>query len=110
MERIICAAIWYDDGIHRPHLPKNIITGIVIGGLRHCNCMTAIVATLYPYWQVNDDHNKMRIEVLNKIEEGFLTSTGRYLDRENAARIAIEARQIEKLNYSSTELFSEDLY
>jgi len=42
--------------------------------------------------------------------QGFVTDTGEFVDREQAAKIALECGQIEKLKYSSTLLFSEDLY
>lgn len=37
-EYILCAAIHYDNGIKYEHQPKNIKTGIVACGLRHCSC------------------------------------------------------------------------
>lgn len=43
-------------------------------------------------------------------EQGFITDTGLFVDRKQAARIAIECGQIDRLKYSDTELFSEDLY
>lgn len=43
-------------------------------------------------------------------EQGFVTDTGLFVDRVEAAKIALAAGQIEKLRYSRTELFSEDLY
>lgn len=41
--------------------------------------------------------------------EGFLTSTGRFVNRREAARIALAARQTTKL-IDPPELFSEDLW
>lgn len=110
MERIICAAIWYDDGIHRPQLPINIITGIVIGGWRHFNCLSSLSNLLYPNWQEDTLENLIRIDALNKQTQGFLTSRGRFVNRVEAGKIAIAAQQIEELSYSDTDLFSEDLY
>lgn len=43
-------------------------------------------------------------------KQGFYTSRGRYVDRQTAAKIAIESGQIEKLQYSEIDLYSEDLY
>ena len=106
-ERVICAAIWYDDGIHRPHLPKNIISGIVVGGWRHPNCMVALSELLYPNWQTDTLQNQLRISVLNKEVQGFLTSKGRFLDRKYAAWLHKENGG--ELNFTD-ELFSEDLY
>lgn len=42
--------------------------------------------------------------------QGFVTDTGEFVDREQAAVIALACKQIERLKYSRTELFSEDLY
>lgn len=36
--KIICSAIWYDDGKIREHNPPNIKIGIVVFGFRHSNC------------------------------------------------------------------------
>lgn len=41
--------------------------------------------------------------------QGFLTSTGRYVGRREAARIAYEAEQIEKTKWPP-DLYSEDLW
>lgn len=41
--------------------------------------------------------------------QGFLTSTGRYVNRRDAARIALAAGQTAKLT-APPELFSEDLW
>lgn len=43
-------------------------------------------------------------------EQGFVTDKGEFVSREDAAKIAIECGQIKELKYSSTLLFSEDLY
>lgn len=42
-------------------------------------------------------------------EQGFITDTGEFLDRIEAAKIALESGQIEKLNHPPN-LYSEDLY
>lgn len=41
--------------------------------------------------------------------QGFLTSLGRFVDRKEAVKIAIEAGQIEKPNWPP-DLYSEDLW
>lgn len=107
METIICAAIWYDDGVYRPHLPKNITSGIVVGGWRHPNCGSALTALLYPNWQTDTLQDSIRIAVLTKEKQGFITSKGRFVDRKEAAKIFVENGGT--LQYSD-ELFSEDLY
>jgi len=42
-------------------------------------------------------------------EQGFVTSEGKFLDRIEAAAIAIKCGQIEKLNWPP-DLYSEDLW
>ena len=42
--------------------------------------------------------------------QGFLTTTGRFLDRKEAATLALSNGQISKLKFVSDELFSEDLW
>lgn len=42
-------------------------------------------------------------------DQGFVTDTGRYVDREEAARIAIAAGQIKHLLHHPRQLFSEEL-
>lgn len=44
---ILCAAIWYDDKIVRHSLPRNVETGVVVGGHRHANC-NSILLTMFP--------------------------------------------------------------
>jgi hypothetical protein len=43
------------------------------------------------------------------VECGFLTTTGRYVDREEGARIALSSGQVEKLD-APPWLFSEDVW
>lgn len=43
-------------------------------------------------------------------DQGFLTSTGRYVDREEGCIIATKANQIIKKTHPLYELFSEDLW
>ncbi len=42
-------------------------------------------------------------------EHGFVTSTGRFVDRIEAAQIALDAKQIEKLSWPPN-LYTEDLW
>ena len=98
---IICAAIWYNDGKKRPHLPRNIETGIVVSGWRHGNCIT-VLSEMFPNREyiVNNKDGKTTIQ-------GFLTSKGMFVDRAEAGKIAFEAEQVLAPN---DYLFSEDLY
>lgn len=106
-ERILCAAIWYKDfPLLNPDVlkirgfaPYNIDKGIVLSGWRHANCLYQMVAIL-------DKPDS----AIGENEEGFLTNKNRFVDRIEGAKIALACKQIEKLNYSSKLLFSEDLY
>lgn len=93
-ERVLCAAIWVDD--KRPHAGQPVPAGYVVWGLRH----DTILAHL-----VDCDIGTRRDR--NGDRQGFVTSRGRFVDREEAARIAIAAEQV--LGPKDV-LFSEDLY
>jgi len=45
----------------------------------------------------------------NIFEQGFITELGEFVDRQTAAKIALESDQIKKL-ISPPNLYSEDLY
>ncbi|TIX28894.1 hypothetical protein [Mesorhizobium sp.] len=47
--------------------------------------------------------------VVGEDRQGFLTNTGRYVNRRDAAAIALAARQVDKL-ISAPDLYSEDLW
>ncbi len=89
MEKIICAAIQLDNGK-------------VYYGHRHNHCIEACNAALS--WNLNRQE-------MSKIErvQGFVTSTGRFVDRKEAMIIARLAKQI-SLDNTNEELYSEDLY
>ena len=84
IERIICAAIWLNDGIKREHLPVNLTTGFCVGGWRHGNCWNTI-------------HDLVPLDKWRKHPHimGFLTSTGRFLGRQDAFEVAVAAGQVE---------------
>lgn len=91
MEKILCASIWIDDSIERDYLPTNIQSGICICGFRHGN-IRPMIAEFFT------NMNK------EKIEEGFLTSEGRFVDRQEGAIIAIKAKQTkENIDFLTTE-------
>lgn len=107
-ERILCAAVHFDDGKARVHQPTNIATGIVICGRRHHNCFAVAAEQGWcdptQYWR---DSRGTR----PKSVQGFLTSADRFVDRAEAARIARAAGQVNPvLVAESDELISEDLY
>lgn len=104
-EYIICAAVWYDDGIEKDDTQKgitfpfhgkgrtytntNITTGFVIGQFRHGNCI-AIRPT-------NPEFNGGM-----KTVQGFLTSKGKFVDRWQGAVIAHRCGQISDKAYYNT--------
>lgn len=103
-ERILCAANWYLDlelvrnDFPKGHLlPKNIDKGIVFSGHRHLQCLYQMIAMT----------GKTQHEA-GKETQGFLTNKNRFVNREEGAKIHIENGG--KLNYSTKELYSEDLY
>ncbi len=105
-EYILCAANWYKDLTHfRPNLhpsliyPTNVTQGLVFCGHRHPHCMYHMIAVT----------NKRQCEAGEEVQ-GFLTSKNRFVNREEAAKIALATGQIKKLNYGSKRLYSEDLY
>jgi hypothetical protein len=96
-EYILCAAVWWDDGINTyVHQPINVKTGFVVTGRRHHNCFTtkAMLAGINAFKNL-------------KPIQGFLTNTNRFVDRIEASVIAYHAKQIESM---VPELKSEDLY
>lgn len=97
-ERVLCSAIWYDDGKTYPHQNQyGVNTGFVLCGYRHCNIIGA--------FSVN---NKFRNDGKEyKTRQGFLTSFGRFVEREEASKIACNASQVKTKN---SKLYSEDLY
>jgi hypothetical protein len=102
VEYIISAAIWFNDGKkhENPHCkPRNIFTGYVIAGLRHCNCLAT--------YQVIS--NKRSPESGIPQTQGFITSNNRFVDRIEGNKIAINAEQVYG-NEDGDQLFSEDLY
>lgn len=103
-ERLLCAAIHFDDGKKYDFQPHNVDTGLVVCGWRHHNCF-AIYRALCPKRALV----KQRIGAGIDEVQGFLTSTGRFVDRMVAAKIARDANQIEYTKRLRS-LMSEDLY
>lgn len=92
-ERILCAAIWYQDG--QVHEQQPVETGYVACGHRHCNI-----------------HTQPRADRLMPSVQGFLTSNGEFASRRVALRIARAAGQLEgrTKHPPMDQLLSEDLY
>lgn len=94
-EYIVCSAIWYDDGCFYRHQPKNIKSGFVVLGMRHCNCL--ITTQILKGKELN----------ITKVVDGFLTSHNLFVDRIDAVEIAHRSGQIKEIK---NMLFSEDIY
>lgn len=105
IEKILCAAIWYIDiplAKEIPQVrPKNIDRGIVVLGHRHGQCIWTTASLTGLRTCTNGE------DCTGEHEQGFLTNTNRFVDREEAAKIAFAAGQIEK---ETITLYSEDLY
>ena len=99
-ERIICAAIWFDDGKKYEHQPANIDTGFVVCGHRHHNCFMTVSILRGEDCRASD---------YGKSVQGFLTSSNMFLSRKKAAALAFESGQYKRAGRSQI-LFSEDLY
>lgn len=99
MERILCAAIWYNDRNVYPAQPKNIQEGYVWCGRRHHNIIS-LRKQVTGFGTYRDSS-----------VQGFITSVDRFVDREEAMMIAVLANQIiPREGASPTRLLSEDLY
>ena len=97
MERILCAAIWYQDGKVYPAQPKNIDSGYVWCGRRHHNIIIL-------RQQLTGENTTRSTSV-----QGFITSKDRFVDRKEANKIAVKSGQIQP-DLEGDELVSEDLY
>lgn len=101
-EYILCAAIWYKEiplkKVINGVLPINCDMGLVVTGHRHPHCMWTM-SSLTGLRSVTPE--------VGEYIQGFLTNKNRFVDREEAAIIAFDAKQITK---EKQTLFSEDLY
>jgi len=105
-ETIRCAAIYVDDGLDHQRMSYSYPeTGLVFCGWRHSDCFTTLRAWMHGL--TAEEIRRIGCEQIAGKLQGFLTSTGRFVDRVEAAMIARNAGQIA----SKTEsLDSEDLY
>lgn len=101
-EYISCAAIWYKDveGTHNLR-PVNLDRGIVVCGRRHGDCIQT-VSTLAALRSVERGERS-----IGEMEQGFLTSRNRFLNRQEAGELAFKIGQVK---VPTNCLFSEDLY
>ena len=94
-EKLVCAAIHWDDGEVHKHQPKNIEIGWVVCGHRHHNCFSILFALGR---NTSED---------GPLVQGFLTDLGNFVDRREGARLSFASEQTDK---DVEILFSEDLY
>lgn len=98
MEKILCAAIYIDNGIEYPFGQTSIAgSGLVIAGFSHDEIRKVIIAVKIT----------MAADVQRLIQtDGFLTTHNRFVSRTTAAKIAYCTKQIKKETH---ELISSDL-
>jgi hypothetical protein len=91
---------------------KRSTTGVVIvaAAIRiHANGSDFVVSVPRP-GRHHDIHNAEAFPLEYAYTEGFLTSAGTFVDRENALELAIKAGQFNAPAEGKRELFSEDLW
>lgn len=88
--KVVAAANWYN--------------GYILVGARHWDSLMQQQATAV------GGSKLLRDWAEGEEIQGFVDQYRNFLTREEAAIIALEAGQIEKLKFSKDELFSEDLY
>jgi len=106
-EYILCAAIYVDTGKAEPARRSYAYpaTGLVFSAWRHGDCFTTMMA--WAERLTPEEREAIGAEQLAGRHQGFLTSKGRFVDRETASNIAVAAGQTKG---GKTDLFSEDLY
>jgi len=110
METVACAAIWYKDiplrKVMPGALPVNCDRGLVVCGHRHGQCIS-VMGSLTGLRSVKSGPDSVGDYV-----QGFLTTKNRFVDRLEAAEIAVATGQVnrEELINPRVGLFSEDLY
>ena len=100
---IVCAAIYYEDGLVYKEQPINIKTGIVVTGRRHNNAYMTLEQLMA---------DRFDTKYLPKDCMGFITSIDTYVGRHEAYHIAKRANQLLHDLHDQTNLIlvSEDLY
>jgi hypothetical protein len=106
-ERIYCAAIWYVD-LELPRSvrnPRNVDRGVVVLGHRHGDVIKN-VSNLLGLRSVTHGEGSVGENI-----QGFLTNLDRFVDREEAAGIALAAGQVKDMGrFNPASLYSEDIY
>ena len=120
-EYILSAAIWYKDGTEAPRgfIAQNIDSGVVIGQWRHGNIIN--IRATNPLWNAKKlaekrGENPMEIkkheDTLSYFDEvdGFITSKGRFVDRWQAAELALLCGQIDEKRALNDEWEGDEEY
>jgi hypothetical protein len=98
-EKILCAAIHYENLPKPVHSVKNKDKGLTLCGHDHAAIIGLCTVLL----------NKKQHE-LQPYEQGFLTSENRFVDRKEAWEIAVRAKQLMNVkNLNGGTLYSEDI-
>lgn len=87
-EYILCAAIKLSVKENEP--------SVIVGGYRHKDCIESAIRLGYTHY-------------ISQNEQGFITSTGRFVDRKEAKNIARTAKQLIR-DSNNEKLMSEDIY
>ena len=120
-EYILSAAIWYKDGTEAPRgfIAQNIDSGVVIGQWRHGNIIN--IRATNPLWNAKklaERHGNDPMEIkkhedtLSYFDEvdGFITSKGRFVDRWQAAELALLCGQIDEKRALNDEWEGDEEY
>lgn len=111
-EKILCAAIYFNDGKEYPNQPKNINSGFIVTGRRHHNCYATLSAIGSALGM--QEIAKNTFERIDRDSQGFITSSDRYVDRKEGLQIALANNQVyHSMHKHATPddiLISEDLY
>lgn len=107
-KRILCVALYLDDGKPHTNQPANITSGFIIAGRRHDDCYE----TLSIICRVSGG-SAMKFDIL-AAKRGFLSSDGFFYDRKEAFLIALEAGQVSTAYQNGADedssLVSDQLY
>lgn len=118
-EYIACSAIHYDNGIKYTFMSGyGVKSGFVLGGLRHPFIMSVLSSNPY---SVNIPERLKYLDnelewgkdlPRHEVTQGFITSYGRFVDRKEAMKIALDCGQVKKeeLGNERIGLFSEDIF
>lgn len=101
MEKVLCAAIWYEDFEMPVHSPKNITHGVVLCGYRHAHVIGQMLAL------TGKRSIRFGEGTVGDYVQGFLTSENRFLNRQEAHALFVKNGGTPNFD---DELYSEDLY